>query len=95
MNLLYFVIGIFFILLILPLVENISELLCLMIENAKCYFARNIAKVNKEIAELNEEELYNTNAIGFEIPSCVEEYVDDEDGEEEQECKCKNHKIGF
>ena len=34
-----------------------------------------------------------TNAIGFEIPSCVEEMYDDEE-EEEDKLKLK-HKIGF
>ena len=97
MQLIYFIIGIFFIILVLPLVENISELLCLIIENCKCYFAKNIAKMNKDIEELSNEDLYSTNAIGFEIPSNIEEYLDDDEEEEENKCKCKNHKhkIGF
>lgn len=87
-----FVLGIAFIILILPILQELSELICIMLESAKCVFAKFVAKKNIEIEELNAPEVC-TNAIGFEIPSCVEEMYDDEE-EEEDKLKLK-HKIGF
>ncbi len=86
-NILFFGLGVLFIVLILPLIQELSELMCLMLETLKSIFAKIVAKKNLEIEELNAPEV-NTNAIGFEIPSCIEEeYFEEEE-------KHKN-KIGF
>lgn len=73
--------------LILPILQELSELICIMFESVKCVFAKFVAQKNLEIEEINAPEV-NTNAIGFEIPSIVEDY------EDEEEDKLK-HKIGF
>ena len=86
-NIICFILGIMFIVVFLPILQEISELICVMFESLKCIFTKFVAKKNLEIEELTTE--VNTNAIGFEIPSCTEEYYDDE-----EEDKCK-HKIGF
>lgn len=86
-NIIFFILGIAFIVLILPILQELSELLCLILESAKSVFAKFVAKKNVEIEEINAPEV-NTNAIGFEIPSFVEE----DEYEEEEKLK---HKIGF
>jgi hypothetical protein len=86
-NIIFFILGVAFIVLILPILQELSELLCLILESAKSVFAKFVAKKNVEIEEINAPEV-NTNAIGFEIPSFVEE----DEYEEEEKLK---HKIGF
>lgn len=86
-NMIFFILGVAFIVLILPILQELSELLCLILESAKSVFAKFVAKKNVEIEEINAPEV-NTNAIGFEIPSFVEE----DEYEEEEKLK---HKIGF
>ena len=86
-NIIFFILGVAFIVLILPILQELSELLCLILESAKSVFAKFVAKKNVEIEEINAP-VVNTNAIGFEIPSFVEE----DEYEEEEKLK---HKIGF
>ena len=87
-NMVFFILGVVFIVMFLPILQELSELICIILESAKSVFAKFVAKKNVEIEEINAPEV-NTNAIGFEIPSCVEDYYDDE-----EEDKLK-HKIGF
>lgn len=84
-----FVFGVVFIIGLLPIIESVVEWICLFIEKHKGNLTKDITIINREIEELNGVEEYNTNAIGFEIPSVSEEYYDDE---EEDRLK---QKVGF
>lgn len=72
-----FVCGLFVGLFAIPLCEDVSSLLANWIEVAKGGAAVRIAKINKQVAEI-EEPYEQVSAIGFEyMPE--EEYVDEED----------------
>lgn len=77
--------------IILPVLEQISGVLCSWLEVLKGVATYHIQKINKAICDLDEPE-QNAQCIGFEIPPNYE-YYEDEDFEEEEDKK--NNKIGF
>lgn len=86
-NLLSYILGILSVILLIPIFESLSELICSSIEIPKGNFTLKVMDINKEIQEKQiDQEPINTNCVGFEIPS--EEY------EYEEEDRLKN-KIGF
>ena len=78
----YFIAGVLFGIFLLPILDSLIELLQVIIENKKGKYALDIAKLNKQVAELSElekDEPIQTVAMGFHIPSSVEEEFDDDD----------------
>lgn len=74
--------------LLLPILQEISEFFCVILESLKSIFSKIIVKNNIAMEEMKiSDEEINTNAIGFEIPSICEEECCEEE-------KLK-HKIGF
>lgn len=70
-----------FVIIVEPILINLVELLQVILENIKGKYALQIAKINKEVSELSqEEEEIKTSVIGFQMPDNTEE--DDENYEE-------------
>lgn len=65
-----FIFGILFDEVGLPIIGSIVELIQLAIEKKKGNYALDIAKLNKEVAKLNEppQEPVHTVAMGFQVP---------------------------
>lgn len=76
-----FILGILFDEVGLPIISSLVELVQLAIEKKKGKYALDIAKMNKEVAELTqpEEEPIQTHVMGFQIPSHEEEFDEDDD----------------
>lgn len=91
-GILCFISGVLFIVLFLPILQQISEVVYVMLESLKSIFTKFVAKNNFEIEQIGSPEEINTNAIGFEIPSSCNDYEDDEEDCEEEKIK---NKIGF
>jgi len=90
-NLLWFVLGIVFIVFILPILESISVTIQSYFEVVKSKMSVVITQDNKEIRELNADlEQSSVSAIGFHAGDDSEYYDDDE-------CKMLSSKnsIGF
>ena len=86
-----YILGMVTIVVAMPIMEQISEIICGSLEILKGKNAKKILKINKEIEDLQIQlEPINTNCIGFEIPS-QDNY--NEDWEEYN--KNKKNKIGF
>ena len=79
--LLSYILGIISIILIIPFLENLSDVLLGKLEVKKADSTIKVLKLNKEIAKLQaEEEPISTQVMGFSIPSS-DEYYDDFDDE--------------
>lgn len=83
MNLLYFILGIIFIHVIIPLVDSILELIVTWLESKKSCYGLKIAKTNLEIQHIvdnSENNCDNSHAIGFRVANeCEEEEEYNED----------------
>lgn len=78
----FFILGILFDEFILPLVSTAAEFLVLYLEKYKSFLAIDIAKNNKQVNEITnsiEEEQTNSIAMGFHIPSTIEEDLEEDD----------------
>ena len=77
------------VILAIPIIEQITEIVCDGLEVLKGKNTKKVMQINKEIEDLQMQlEPINTNCIGFKVPN-QEEYYDD-DWEEENK-----NKIGF
>ena len=75
--------------LAIPILEQITDIVCGGLEVLKGKNTKKVMQINKEIEDLQMQlEPINTNCIGFEVPN-QEEYYED-DWEEENK-----NKIGF
>ena len=86
-----YIFGMMTVILAIPIIEQITEIVCGGLEVLKGKNTKKVMQINKEIEDLQMQlEPINTNCIGFEIPS-QDNY--DEDWEEYN--KNKKNKIGF
>ena len=85
----YYIFGMMTVILAIPIIEQITEIVCGCLEVLKGKNTKKVMQINKEIEDLQMQlEPINTNCIGFEVPN-QEEYYED-DWEEENK-----NKIGF
>ena len=75
---LYFILGVLFIEVVIPIVEALVTLILSWIEVAKGKSSFTIAQLSAEIAKINEPEKQPQRAIGFVVPS-DENYEEEED----------------
>ena len=75
---LYFILGILFIEVVIPIVEALVNLILTLIEVAKGKSSFTIAQLSADIAKINEPEKQPQRAIGFVVPS-DENYEEEED----------------
>ena len=84
-----YIFGMMTIILAIPIIEQITEIVCGGLEVLKGKNTKKVMQINKEIEDLQMQlEPINTNCIGFKVPN-QEEYYED-DWEEENK-----NKIGF
>jgi hypothetical protein len=84
-----YIFGMMTVILAIPIIEQITEIVCGGLEVLKGKNAKKVMQINKEIEDLQMQlEPINTNCIGFKVPN-QEEYYED-DWEEENK-----NKIGF
>ena len=84
-----YILGMITVILAIPIIEQITEIVCGGLEVLKGKSTKKVMQINKEIEDLQMQlEPINTNCIGFEVPN-QEEYYED-DWEEENK-----NKIGF
>lgn len=84
-----YILGIVTIVVAIPIIEQITEIVCGGLEVLKGKNTKKVMQINKEIEDLQMQlEPINTNCIGFKVPN-QEEYYED-DWEEENK-----NKIGF
>ena len=84
-----YILGMMTIILAIPIIEQITEIVCGGLEVLKGKNTKKVMQINKEIEDLQMQlEPINTNCIGFKVPN-QEEYYED-DWEEENK-----NKIGF
>ena len=70
----YFILGIIFLTIILPVCEQVGSVICGAFEVIKAYLSLAVVKVNSKMQQYQQPEI-KTNAIGFHIE---EDYEDDE-----------------
>ena len=75
---LYFILGILFIEVVIPIVEALVTLILTWIEVAKGKSSFTIAQLSADVAKINEPEKQPQRAIGFVVPS-DENYEEEED----------------
>ena len=63
-----FLLGILFILMIVPIIENLTSLLLTAIEVAKGYLSIKVTQYNLKLQKMSTEEATNCQTIGFQIP---------------------------
>ena len=80
-ELLYFILGIVFVLLVSPILESLCALVLTGMELLKGKWTLKITKINSQIRKISLEypDKPPSNPIGFVIPSKEEEYDDDDD----------------
>jgi len=79
-TLLSYILGMISIVLIIPFLENLSDVLLGKLEVKKADSTIKVLKLNKEIAKLQaDDEPVQTQAIGFAIPSQEDMYEYDDD----------------
>ena len=79
-NFRYFLFGITFVTIIIPVLEEISQIIITLLELVKGKITIPITKMNSTIKKIaNEEEPYETRAIGFTSSFDEEEDETDED----------------
>ena len=84
-----YIFGMMTVILAIPIIEQITEIVCGSLEVLKGKNTKKVMQINKEIEDLQMQlEPINTNCIGFKVPN-QEEYYED-DWEEENK-----NKIGF
>lgn len=84
-----YIFGMMTVILAIPIIEQITEIVCGGLEVLKEKNTKKVMQINKEIEDLQMQlEPINTNCIGFKVPN-QEEYYED-DWEEENK-----NKIGF
>lgn len=84
-----YILGMMTVILAIPIIEQITEIVCGGLEVLKGKNTKKVMQINKEIEDLQMQlEPINTNCIGFKAPN-QEEYYED-DWEEENK-----NKIGF
>lgn len=84
-----YILGMVTIVVAIPIIEQITEIVCGGLEVLKGKNTKKVMQINKEIEDLQMQlEPINTNCIGFKVPN-QEEYYED-DWEEENK-----NKIGF
>ena len=84
-----YILGMMTVILAIPIIEQITEIVCGGLEVLKGKNTKKVMQINKEIEDLQMQlEPINTNCIGFKVPN-QEEYYED-DWEEENK-----NKIGF
>ncbi len=59
--------------------ESFVELIQVMLETVKAKYAIKVAKMNKEVRELQEPKDEVTHVIGFQMPDTEEELEEDDD----------------
>lgn len=81
MNLLFFILGILFSDFVQPLLEEIGNLILTVIETKKGKYAVEIAKLNKEVLEIKEEneEKEPLRVMGFQFDANEEEIEEEDD----------------
>lgn len=83
MNIFYFVLGVIFCMLIMPILESLSSIIQQYTEYVCTSIATDTVKLQVEIKDAQLElEPQSTYAVGFQIPSQTEEEYDDEEEEE-------------
>ena len=83
-----YIFGMMIVILAIPIIEQITEIVCGSLEVLKGKNTKKVMQINKEIEDLQMQlEPINTNCIGFKVPN-QEEYEDDEWEEDK-------NKIGF
>ena len=75
---LYFILGILFIEVVIPIVEALVNLILTWIEVAQGKSSFTFAQLSADIAKINEPEKQPQRAIGFVVPS-DENYEEEED----------------
>ena len=84
-----YIFGMMTVILAIPIIEQITEIVCGSLEVLKGKNTKKVMQINKEIEDLQMQlEPINTNCIGFKVPNQEEYY---EDGWEEE----NKNKIGF
>ena len=84
-----YIFGMMTVILAIPIIEQITEIVCGGLEVLKGKNTKKVMQINKEIEDLQMQlEPINTNCIGFKVPNQEECYEDD--WEEENK-----NKIGF
>ena len=96
-ELIYSIGGVIFIILLLPIMQDISDVIHTLCEVIRAKMSVWITKSNVEITELNNKmEGSETNLIGFQTPNDNDTYDDDDDDDSEYEDKCVDkRKVGF
>jgi ABC-type Na+ efflux pump permease subunit len=90
-----FIAGITFIILILPLLQGLSDIFVVSIEVFKAKQGVKIANYNSQVVEINSRlEPSSPQAIGFQMSNEEPEFIDDEEEDNRSTVKL-NNKIGF
>lgn len=80
--LLYFILGVSFAVLGLPVLESIAILICSLLEIPKGKCALKVAEYNQQISKLGDEDEVPIRTIGFNISSDNEEKDENDDNED-------------
>jgi hypothetical protein len=87
-NLKYFIGGMVFYIVIIPIVESVAETLTTLLEIPKGKASAPVLKLNKELQKLQaDQEEINTVAMGFQIPSDEDFDEDDDDLEDKKKAR--------
>lgn len=87
-NLKYFIGGVIFYVIGIPIIESLAETITTLLEIPKGKVSVPVLKLNKELKNIQgDEEPVNTNVIGFEIPSEVDYYDEDDDFDDKKKTK--------
>lgn len=81
-ELIFFILGMFFYMLIIPFFESLITLIATAMEKPKGKMSVDIAKYNAELTKIAHEDEGGGCAIGFQLPDEIE-YYDDEEEEDD------------
>ena len=81
-ELLYFILGIVFCMVLMPLLDSFISLICMRIELTKGKYQIQMMKLQQE---LDNDEIERAPAIGFDTSCCICRDDDDEEEEPEEE----------
>ena len=73
----YFILGILFAYIILPVLESMMGVICTILEEYKAAHGVNIAKYNYQVSKIGLDDTRAAHPIGFQIPEEDDENEDE------------------
>lgn len=75
----YFLLGMLCYGVAIPIIESLTALIATLIEVPKGLLSCKIAKINKQLTRISEEDEVAPHVIGFQIPSGEDDYYEEEE----------------